>query len=65
MLWMLPSRVQFTMEGVNKSNSVVDRARLDWINGLHIRHACSESPASRERFQQQCVEYLAVRCERC
>jgi hypothetical protein len=46
---------QFAMEGVNKSNSVVDRARLNWLNSLHIKHALSGSAESQAAFIHEFV----------
>jgi hypothetical protein len=48
------------MEGVNKSNSIVDRERLDWMNGLHIRHAMTSSRESRAKLVDYTMRHLQV-----
>lgn len=48
----------FSMEGTNKSNAVVDRSKLDWINGMHIRHASCSSETSLQLLHAQCSLFL-------
>ena len=61
------------MDNVNKSNSVVDRKRLDWLNSQHIKHAMSAVPDAKALFMREqvlpalqvCGKSFSVASRRC
>ena len=53
----------FALTGVHRSNAVVDRRRLDWMQGRHVRRALQAAcGACTVNDEQLCLSSLRVAC---